>query len=85
MKITTTKQTNMMEMGRLTSSGIVIFGATGDLCKKKLIPALIISGRKIYFQKILSLLDLLDVKELQISGKNLLLILVIILKIFYGI
>ena len=40
MKITTTKQTNMMEMGRLTSSGIVIFGATGDLCKKKLIPAL---------------------------------------------
>ena len=30
----------MMEMERLTSSGIVIFGATGDLCKKKLIPAL---------------------------------------------
>ena len=30
----------MMEMERPTSSGIVIFGATGDLCKKKLIPAL---------------------------------------------
>jgi len=30
----------MMEMERPTNSGIVIFGATGDLCKKKLIPAL---------------------------------------------
>ena len=39
MKITTTKQTNMMETEPLTK-GIVIFGATGDLCKKKLIPAL---------------------------------------------
>jgi glucose-6-phosphate 1-dehydrogenase len=38
-KITTTKQTNMTETAPLTS-GIVIFGATGDLCKKKLIPAL---------------------------------------------
>jgi len=38
-KITTTKQTNTMEMAPLTR-GIVIFGATGDLCKKKLIPAL---------------------------------------------
>ena len=38
-KITTTKQTNTMEMEPLTK-GIVIFGATGDLCKKKLIPAL---------------------------------------------
>ena len=38
-KITTTKQTNTMEMEPLTR-GIVIFGATGDLCKKKLIPAL---------------------------------------------
>ena len=38
-RITTTKQTNMMEMAPLTR-GIVIFGATGDLCKKKLIPAL---------------------------------------------
>jgi glucose-6-phosphate 1-dehydrogenase len=38
-KITTTKQTNTMEMEPHTS-GIVIFGATGDLCKKKLIPAL---------------------------------------------
>ena len=38
-KITTTKQTNMMEMVPLTR-GLVIFGATGDLCKKKLIPAL---------------------------------------------
>ena len=38
-KITTTKQTNTMEMEPLTK-GIVIFGATGDLCKRKLIPAL---------------------------------------------
>ena len=38
-KITTTKQTNTMETEPLTR-GIVIFGATGDLCKKKLIPAL---------------------------------------------
>ena len=38
-KITTTKQTSTMEMEPLTR-GIVIFGATGDLCKKKLIPAL---------------------------------------------
>tara|TARA_R100000406_G_scaffold22753_1_gene14494 strand:- start:349 stop:1707 length:1359 start_codon:yes stop_codon:yes gene_type:complete len=33
------KQTNTMETEPLTK-GIVIFGATGDLCKKKLIPAL---------------------------------------------
>ena len=38
-KITTTKQTSMMEMEPLTRR-IVIFGATGDLCKRKLIPAL---------------------------------------------
>jgi len=38
-KITITKPTNMMETAPLTR-GIVIFGATGDLCKKKLIPAL---------------------------------------------
>ena len=38
-KITTTNQTNTMETEQLTK-GIVIFGATGDLCKKKLIPAL---------------------------------------------
>ena len=34
-----TNPTTMMEMEPLTR-GIVIFGATGDLCKKKLIPAL---------------------------------------------
>ena len=34
-----TKATTMTETAPLTS-GIVIFGATGDLCKKKLIPAL---------------------------------------------
>ena len=37
------KQTSTMEMGqhiKPETSGIVIFGATGDLCKKKLIPAL---------------------------------------------
>jgi len=38
-KITTTTQKTMMEMEPLTR-GIVIFGATGDLCKRKLIPAL---------------------------------------------
>ena len=38
-RIITTKQTNMTETAPLTR-GIVIFGATGDLCKKKLIPAL---------------------------------------------
>ena len=38
-KITITNQTTTMETDALTK-GIVIFGATGDLCKKKLIPAL---------------------------------------------
>ena len=38
-KLNTTTQTTTMEMDALTK-GIVIFGATGDLCKKKLIPAL---------------------------------------------
>jgi glucose-6-phosphate 1-dehydrogenase len=38
-KITTTKVMTMMEMEPLTR-GIVIFGATGDLCRRKLIPAL---------------------------------------------
>ena len=39
-KITTTTQTSMMETEPLISRRIFIFGATGDLCKKKLIPAL---------------------------------------------
>ena len=38
-RITTTRQTSMMETEPLTRR-IVIFGATGDLCKRKLIPAL---------------------------------------------
>ena len=38
-KITTMTQTSMMETELLTRR-IVIFGATGDLCKRKLIPAL---------------------------------------------
>ena len=38
-KMTTTTQMTTMETEPLTK-GIVIFGATGDLCKKKLIPAL---------------------------------------------
>ena len=38
-KITTMNQMTMTETAPLTK-GIVIFGATGDLCKKKLIPAL---------------------------------------------
>ena len=38
-KMTITTQTTTMETEPLTK-GIVIFGATGDLCKKKLIPAL---------------------------------------------
>ena len=39
-KIITTKRKNTMETAAPTSKGIVIFGATGDLCKRKLIPAL---------------------------------------------
>ena len=39
-KITTTTQTITMETEPLTKKSIVIFGATGDLCKRKLIPAL---------------------------------------------
>ena len=42
-KITTTTPTTMMEMEQHIeplTRGIVIFGATGDLCKRKLIPAL---------------------------------------------
>ena len=35
-----TTQTTMTETEQPISSGIVIFGATGDLCKRKLIPAL---------------------------------------------
>ncbi len=38
-RITTMNRTSMTEMEPLTR-GIVIFGATGDLCKRKLIPAL---------------------------------------------
>ena len=38
-KMTTTTQTTIMETEPLTNQ-IVIFGATGDLCKRKLIPAL---------------------------------------------
>ena len=38
-KITTMTQTNIMATEPLTK-GIVIFGATGDLCKRKLIPSL---------------------------------------------
>ena len=38
-KMTTTTRTTMTETAPLTR-GIVIFGATGDLCKKKIIPAL---------------------------------------------
>ena len=38
-KMTTTNQRSTMETEPLTR-GIVIFGATGDLCKRKLIPAL---------------------------------------------
>ena len=38
-KMTTTTQTNTMETEQLTRA-LVIFGATGDLCKKKLIPSL---------------------------------------------
>ena len=38
--MTITTRTTMTETAPPTSSGMVIFGATGDLCKKKLIPAL---------------------------------------------
>ena len=39
-KMSTTNLTTMMEMEPPISRRIVIFGATGDLCKRKLIPAL---------------------------------------------
>ena len=39
-KMSTTNQKITMGTEQHTSKGIVIFGATGDLCKKKLIPAL---------------------------------------------
>ena len=48
-KITTTNQMTMTETAPLTK-GIVIFGATGDLCKKKLIPALYNLWKKTFFQ-----------------------------------
>ena len=38
-KMSTTNQITMTETEQLTK-GIVIFGATGDLCKKKLIPSI---------------------------------------------
>ena len=38
-RITTTKQTSTTEMEQPTRT-LVIFGATGDLCRRKLIPAL---------------------------------------------
>ena len=38
--MTTMTQTSMMEMEQHISKRIVIFGAAGDLCKRKLIPAL---------------------------------------------
>ena len=47
MKITTTTQTNTMETEPLTRR-LVIFGATGDLCKKKLVPALYELWKKEY-------------------------------------
>ena len=46
-KITTTTQTNTMETEPLTRR-LVIFGATGDLCKKKLVPALYELWKKEY-------------------------------------
>ena len=39
MKLNTTTRTTTMETEQHISKGIVIFGATGDLCKKKLIPS----------------------------------------------
>ena len=45
-RITTMNQTTTMETEQHISKGIVIFGATGDLCKKKLIPALYNLWRK---------------------------------------
>jgi len=39
-RMTTTTQMTTMETEQHISKGIVIFGATGDLCKRKLIPAL---------------------------------------------
>ena len=42
-------QTSMMEMEQHISKPIVIFGAAGDLCKRKLIPALYELWKKVYF------------------------------------
>ena len=39
-RMTTTTRTNTMETEQHISKRIVIFGAAGDLCKRKLIPAL---------------------------------------------
>ena len=45
-RMTTMTQKTTMEMEQHISKGIVIFGATGDLCKRKLIPALHILWEK---------------------------------------
>ena len=45
-KLNTTTRTTTMETEQHISKGIVIFGATGDLCRKKLIPALYNLWRK---------------------------------------
>ena len=72
-EITTTKQTNMTEMAPLTR-GIVIFGATGDLCKKKLIPALYKLWQKDCCQRIFLSLEVLGESLLHRCGRTLLVI-----------
>ena len=54
-KMFTTNQTNTMETEPLTKR-IVIFGATGDLCKRKLIPALYELWKKDLLPKNLSII-----------------------------
>ena len=70
-KMITMTQMTMMETEPLTKQ-LVIFGATGDLCKKKLIPALYELCRGSYCQRTFLLLALLGENPLYSSGKNLL-------------
>ena len=68
----TTIATSMMETDVPTNTkGIVIFGATGDLCKRKLIPALHKLWEKGLPQRTSLLLVLLGENQQQNNGNNL--------------
>ena len=78
-KMTITTRTTTMETELLTR-GIVIFGATGDLCKKKLIPALYKLWQKDLLPDNYLIMVLLEENHPRKIGKNLL---VIILMTFF--